>query len=624
MQQAADFATALQLSTKALQFYTPDHPRVVEAVAHLEQACIALLEQQPRVSLTAAKGNLLVDGQPFVAPPAHVRALAAELEKRHIGGMILVAGATRRELLELVRLLTMRPEQIKTGGGAEEILARADVVHVRISRVRYEAVTDGEEVVWAKSVRHVDANDAATAVPAILQSMAAGDDVRPEDLRMVLDVVANQDEQLTLLRERLTEMGINREQFDELLNIIAWDKLELDQRVESMLEGNRIFGLLPGKFQRFIRELLEADRPQAIERLLEHYVTGLKQDTVSVRHNVSDGLAQIVTLHLARESEQIVGTAILNHFVKETDPRVRSVIAQAAANLLAMLVATGRCEPALRVLETLDKTSPLAMDALAPAFGEAHRAAELIAQICTSDTESLGHYVMPLVARLGGAIAPHIIEALGSEEDRNRRGRLVKALKAIGEPAFPFLVEALRSHVWFIVRNALNVLGDIGTEAEIEAIGKTLAHSDPRVRRAAARALGKIGGADAERLLVGAMNDRDSETQAEVLLCLGSMKAQSAIPGLAELARAKLLGTDDKVRELAVATLGQIGTDAAVPILGEILRAKGFFGRDTPTFRIAAARALAAIKTPAARVALKTAVNAESDRATRAALEKLI
>jgi HEAT repeat protein len=78
------------------------------------------------------------------------------------------------------------------------------------------------------------------------------------------------------------------------------------------------------------------------------------------------------------------------------------------------------------------------------------------------------------------------------------------------------------------------------------------------------------------------------------------------------------------VRELAVATLGQIGTDAAVPVLGEILRAKGFFGRDTPTFRIAAARALAAIKTPAARVALKTAVSAESDRATRAALEKLI
>jgi HEAT repeat protein len=102
------------------------------------------------------------------------------------------------------------------------------------------------------------------------------------------------------------------------------------------------------------------------------------------------------------------------------------------------------------------------------------------------------------------------------------------------------------------------------------------------------------------------------------------MKAQTAIGGLAELARAKLLGTDEKVRELAVTTIGQIGTDAAVPVLGEILRAKSFFGRDTPAIRVAAARALATVGTPAARAALKSAAAAESDRATKAALERLI
>jgi HEAT repeat protein len=624
MHQAAEVAIALQLSTKALQFYTPDHPRVVEAVAHLEQTVLALLAQQPRVALTASKGNLLIDGQPFVSPQGHVKTFAAELERRQISGIILSSGISRRELLELVRLLTMRAEQVKNGGGAEAILNRAEVTHVRISHVRYEAVTEGEEVVWAKSVRHIDGPDAATALPAILKALADGEEVKPDDLRAVIDVVANQDEQLTLLRERLVEMGITREHFDELLNFIAWDKLPLDERVESLLEGNRMFALPAGKFQRFIRELLDADRPQPVHRLLERYVTGLAQDATAVRHSVADGLGQIITLQLPRESEQLVGAAILNRFVTEADPRVKNVVAQAAANLLAMLVSTGRCEPALRVLEKLDATAPLAMDALAPAFGEAHRAQELIAQICTSDPDSMARYVMPLVARLGAAIAPHVIEALGSEEDRNRRGRLVKALKTIGEPAFPFLVEALRSHVWFVVRNALNVLGDIGTAAQVDAIGRALAHGDPRVRRAAARALGKIGGADAERLLVGGLNDRDNETQAEVMLCLGSMKAQSAIPGLAELARAKLLGTDDKVRELAVTTIGQIGTDAAVPALGEILRAKSFFARDTPMIRIAAARALSTIKTPAARVALKTAATTESDRATKAAIEKLI
>ncbi len=588
MQQAAEVATALQLSIKALQFYTPDHPRVVEAIAHLEQTVSALLAQQPRVSLTVSKGSLLVDGQPFPSPPGQVKMFATELERRQLSGLILSAGVTRRELLELVRLLAMRPEQIKTGGGADEILSRAEVTHVRISHVRYEAVTEGEEVVWSKSVRRVD-GDPSAAVPAILKAMADGEEVSPDDLRAVMDVVANQDEQLTLLRERLNEMGITREHFDELLNFIAWDKLSLDDRVANLLEGDRIFAMPGGKFQRFIRELLENGREQQVQRLLERYVTGMSQDATAVRHSVADGLGQVVTLHLPRETEQIVGTTILNRFVAETDPRVKSVVAQAAANLLAMLVSTGRCEPALRVLQTLDQHAPLAMDALTPAFGEPHRAAELLAQICTSDPDSMSRYVLPLTGRLGGAIAPHVIEALSSEVDRNRRGRLVKALKAIGEPAFPFLIEALRAQVWFVIRNSLNVLSDIGTPAHAEAIGRVLGHEDPRVRRAASRALSHIGGPDAERLLVGAMNDRDPETQAEVLLCLGAMKAQSAVPGLVELTKTK-----------------------------------GFFGRDQPMIRIAAARALAAINTPAARVALKNAASTESDRATKAAIEKLI
>jgi hypothetical protein len=590
MHEAAEVATALQLSAKALQFYTPDHPRVVEAIAHLEQTVAALLAQRSRVTFTTAKGNLLVDAQPFVNPPAHVKAFATELERRQLGGVILAAGVTRRELLELVRLLTMRAEQIKNGGGADEILERAEVTHVRISHVRYEVVTEGEEVVWSKSVRHADALDPAAALPAMLQSLANGEEVKAEDLRVVMDMIANQDEQLTLLRERLVEMGVTREHFDELLQTLTWDTLSLDERVEALLEGNRMFAMPAGKFQRFIRELLEANRADAMHRLLERYTSGLAQDAVAVRASVSDGLGQIVTLHLPRESEHVVGTAILNRFVLETDPHVKSVVTQASANLLAMLVSTGRCEPAMRVLERLDATAPLAMDALTPAFGEAHRAAELIAQICTCDPDSLARYVMPLVARLGRSVAPHIIDALGNEEDRNRRGRLVKALKAIGEPAYPFLVDALRSPVWYVVRNTLNVLGDIGTQAQVEAIGRSLAHGDPRVRRAAARALGKIGGADAERFLVGVMNDRDADTQAEVLLCLGAMKAQTAVPGLADLARVK-----------------------------------GFFGGGgTPAIRIAAARALASINTPAARVALKTAASAESDRATKAAIEALL
>lgn len=555
MEQAGQLVTALQLTVKALQFYTADHPRVVEALVHLEQMYTTTLAHAPRLTLTVARGALLVDGEPYANPPAHVKMLAVDLDKRHLGGIVLLAGATRRELLELVKLLLMRPEQIKAAGGADAVLNAAEVHHIRLSHVRYEAVTEQEEVVWSSTLRRMQQE---------------GGTVTTADARNLIE--RTDAEQMGLLRERLAEMGISREQFDELLDVIGWDKLSLDERVEKLLTGDRIFDFPPSKLQHFIRELLDANRASDVHYLVERYVRGITSPSASIRQSVADGLGQIITFHLPQQTEQITGAAILNHLLRESDPKVKSVAVESAANLMTRLIATSRCEPATRVLERLEAGVPGAGAEVARAVAEAPRSEAIIGQIGTADADAFNRVVMPLVQRLGGRFAPAIIEALGHEEDRNRRGRLVKALKTMGEPAFPALLETLRSQVWFVVRNALNVLGDIGTPEMVEPIGRKLDHSDARVRRAAARALGKIGGTEAEQLLVGAIHDRDPETQAEVLLCLGAMKASSAVPALAEL-----------------------------------MKPKGFFARDVPMIRVAAAKALAAIDTPAARDALKNA-----------------
>ncbi len=552
MEEAGKLVQALQLAVKALQFYSADHPRVVEALAHLEQVYTAMMARRTRVTLTAAKGSLLFDGEPMTNVLAPVKALAADLEKRQLGGLVLLPGASRRELLEVVRLLALRPEQIQAGGGAEAILTAAEVVHVRASKVRYEAVTDQEEVVWSSTVRRLDSGEAVTV----------------DEARMMVER-ANA-EQLTLLRDRLASMGISREQFDELLEVVAWDKLPIDERVAKLLDENRIFNLPPGKIAHFVRELLDANRNADVQRMVERYVTGVSADSAALRLSVSDGLSQIIAQSLPREIEQIAGAAILNHVLRESDARVKSVAVDTAAAFLTLLVGTGRSEPALRVLERFELAAPAVEREVARALSG--KAEPIIQQICTADADTASRVVMPLIVRLGAPIAPALLDALGNEVDRNRRGRLVKALKSIGEPAFPALIDTLRSQVWFVVRNTLNVLGDVGTPALVEPIGRKLEHDDPRVRRAAARALGKIGGAEAEKLLIDAIQDTDGETQAEVLLCLGAMKSASA-----------------------------------VPVLAELVKPKGFFARDVPMVRAAAEKALAAIDTPAARDALKLA-----------------
>lgn len=771
MHEAAELATALQLAVKALQFYAPDHPRFLEGLAQADAAASALLRLRPRVTLTTARGSLLVDGEPFLNPNVHAKALSVEMEKRQIGGFVFAAGLDRRELIELARVMAARPEQVRSEGGAAELLRRAEVVHVRISQVRYEAVTEGEEVVWSNAMRRNDVADApADALPALLQQFllgqlrakgsaagsgggeggtgevgsaegaagraretlggigseaegsgavagaeggggegagGAGDSALQELLvrtltsgggqahellraaiegmdplsqlallisverlppgegndalrvaarklagefdggsgsgsadpaRILVQAIAGNDEQLTLLRDRMADMGVSREELDELLDVLSWERLGPDQRLAKLLGSERIFDFPADKLLTFVRQLLDAGKHEGVQRLVEHYSAGAGHESYYVRQTVCDTLGQMALFikepGLSRQAEQVLGTVILNRLVKETDRRMKTVLAGSAANFIAMLVATGRAEPALRVLGRIDLAVSAAAEgalvreaalALQEGFGEPHRAGALVEQAIAEDAEGFINVITPLMARLGGAPAPRLLEALGTEEDRNRRGRLVKALKAIGEPAFPYLVEALRSPMWYVVRNALSVLGDIGTEEQAGPVGRRLEHGDPRVRRTAARALSKIGGPEAEAMLIQAMNDRDVETQVEVLHCLGAIKAVGAVPGLTELARSRGIGAaDDKVRELAATTLGQIASEAAVPALGEILRGKSFFGRDTPAVRIAAGRALSAINTTAARDMLRAAAESESDRTTRLALSKLL
>lgn len=718
MTEVTDFTSALHLAAKALQFYAADHPRSVEALTNLERAAGTLLARRPRITLVAARGSLLVDGSQLAETASnrtHLKALAQELEARGFGGVIVMQGVGYRELAELVRLFVMRPQQLREAGGADEIFRRAGVIHVRISTVRYEAITEDEEVVSAQTARRADqlpatgealpsllrrfllkmsgdagesdagmsdalavslrADEVSEEMPARVRDLLreAIDGIEPEvQLALLMNIAAlpagrlrealqpaardllgggaaatDADALVRLLggssldaagieqlRAQLEELGISREQLDDVIGVIGWDRLPTDERIEKLLAGTQIFDLPREKLLLFIRELLEARRHDDVLRLLETYARGIEHEAFVLRQNVADTFGEVAALtetaRVTPQIEQLLMRVILNHFVKETDAKMQTTVADAVANLITALASSGRADAALRSMSRLESAISVAdrdaavrhaYESLGHAFAEPTRASKFIAQIYSADPEALNKSVLPLVAQLGAWLMPALIEALSTEDDRNRRGRLVKALKAIGRPAHPFLLEALDASAWYVVRNALLILSEIGEREHVAAIGSKLQHGDARVRRTAARALSKIGGAEAELFIVGAIGDRDPETENEVLLCLGAMKAQSAVPALCELAKARYIASE--IRELVVTTLGQIGSDAAVPVLGEILRPRGLFVREPLPIRLAAARSLASIATPGARQLLRNAVAAEGDRSAREAFAKI-
>ena len=207
-----------------------------------------------------------------------------------------------------------------------------------------------------------------------------------------------------------------------------------------------------------------------------------------------------------------------------------------------------------------------------------------------------------------GALAEHsvasLLNGLAQEEDWEVRRPFLGFLAARGKIAVPALVRRLNDPSWYLVRNILLVLGEIADPATIPAIATTLKHPEPRVRRDAAAALGKIGGPRAFSLLKDCLADSEIyEVAMRSLATIDRRRTITTFLGMTE--KADLFGRGHARLKDAVATLGALGSNEAVPRLSSILM-RGLWLPPSAGdgLRIAAARALEKIGTDSALGAL--------------------
>lgn len=443
---------------------------------------------------------------------------------------------------------------------------------------------------------------------------------------------------LMRLRTRLHEMGVSKDELEELLHAIAWEKLGTDGRLAKALEQNLIFEIPQEKILGFTLELIRDGRTSDAARLIDKLGSGLFHESHEIRKTAIDGFVRIATWAsdpgLPPEVEALVDKFLFTHFVRESDPQLHERSLVALEHAYDSWIARDQITKAYQALRKLESAAA-AGAAQAPWKGEvfAALAARLtsgermklfLEKMYARDVEASAAMFHPLLALFGERAAERLLEALAEEEDRSRRGRLMKAVKAVGKPALQSLHHATKSPTWYLVRNALNLIGDLVAVDLLDDAVEALGHGDSRVRRAAARALGKLGGLRAEKQLGDALAGNDPETQFEILTALGAMKGDSAVPQIAEMTKKKLGRGDDTVRMKAIEVLGLVGASAGVSPLAEILRKKGLLGGgESNEARLAAAKALAALAAngiPEARGAIEAIAPGEPDGPVRHAL----
>ena len=195
---------------------------------------------------------------------------------------------------------------------------------------------------------------------------------------------------------------------------------------------------------------------------------------------------------------------------------------------------------------------------------------------------------------VGRLVAPVFAEEMCTSEDRATRRALVHALTFLGDDAVQPVEALLDRGEWYVVRNAVTVLGAIGAPGTVARLERYLNHPDARVRREAVMAMAKLGGDQVGHLLIGGLVDGDADVRAAAIMVAGILKVSEAAPVL----RSRL---DEEPNEgvtiEAIRTLGKLGDPDAVPLIKR-RAVPSFFVRPSRVLRMAAYRALAAIGTP--------------------------
>lgn len=125
------------------------------------------------------------------------------------------------------------------------------------------------------------------------------------------------------------------------------------------------------------------------------------------------------------------------------------------------------------------------------------------------------------------AISP-LIAALGRLKNIHGRKRVISILVDLGKKDIQTLAKGLYDSRWYVVRNILYILRQIGDKKAVEYLIDTVRHPDNRVRREAIKAIGELKSPLALQLLKDCLNDYDPSIRKTAVKALSNFGSESA------------------------------------------------------------------------------------------------
>jgi len=460
----------------------------------------------------------------------------------------------------------------------------------------------------------------------------------------LLHCVKDRELGLEALKGRLMLEGWSLHDVDALEEAVRWECHGTDTKVRLTLADRSIFDLDIQQLAILVRQMARSRHLEGLKELLNLLEVGLTSPATDKRTMAASALADLMECiadpGLPPELDSLSLGLLQRHLEAEDDLVATQWSCQALEALLAHWMQSLRFEEvyaAMQALEAYGLTTSAAPDwkrrlvrDLLSRLASPPNLAFLVPLLHARETQLNLPQLHGLLTLFGSPAAQYLVVCLELEEDRTRRVHLLAALRAIGVPAVPALVDALASGLWYMARNALDLLTEIGHAGALPHASLALEHRDPRVRKSALRAVAALGtSSQVVDALVPLLSRAEPDFQLAILAVLGELgpEAVSGAPVLLQLLADNKGQSPEtaRVRLRILEVLGRMRANTSVPALLDLFRKKGLLsGREGAAVRIAAVKALEAIGTRESRESLALALDLESDAEIRQSIRQIL
>ncbi len=383
------------------------------------------------------------------------------------------------------------------------------------------------------------------------------------DIIGALNYHPRREEIINELGGTMLEKGLDKKAYSDLLPKTSTIKLETSEKIDQFLYStfnDALPGYKIGNFKNYFGRLLrtgQQGKAKSVVNILLNHLAG---------PNLDSRVKALVLFRMGlAEYPSATGEFLIEHCIKKIDEYLeenretfefsdliwelsRLCLAERKYDYLARL-----CEILLKYRSSTDGILAYDSVAVKKSVEELNRS-EVINQLVNEIIkrhQKYSRYLKVIMVTIGSEEAALALSDIISHEQRAVRQLVLKILSEMGKASLTVfsrmlndvslfdreeLKRDLPDEKWYIVRNAIFVLGSIKDPMSCRALRLRINDPDVRVRRDIIQALEKIGGEEAADLLLVLAADPEHDIREAALIALGFVGHQDIVPELIDLA----------------------------------------------------------------------------------------